>query len=107
MCRTPKFVSPIGLCHAVDGGTNCARLPSNAKSMRSSGRFCRPAWLSVVRLSGPAFPDGRSEAREDFGPLIGLELKEEEVVLVPDFAEEALVPPPGAVPLGAGLNGKS
>jgi hypothetical protein len=58
--------------------------------MRLSGTFRRPAWFSVVRLSGPAFPDGCSEAREDFGPLIGLEPKEEEVVLVPDFAEEAL-----------------
>ncbi len=74
--------------------------------MRLSGTFRQPAWFSAVRLSGPAFPDGRSEAREDFGPLIGLEPKEEEVVLVPDFAEEALVPPLAAVPLGAGLNGK-
>jgi hypothetical protein len=75
--------------------------------MRSSGTFRRPAWLSVVRLSGPAFPDGRSEPREDFSPLIELEPKEEEVVLMPDFAAEALVPPPAAVPLGAGLNGVS
>ena len=75
--------------------------------MRSSGAFRRPAWLSVVRLSDPAFHDGRSEAREDFGPLTGLEPKEEEVVLVPDFAEKALVAPPAAVPLGVGLNGKT
>jgi hypothetical protein len=75
--------------------------------MKLSGRFCQPAWLPVVRLPGPAFPNGRSEACEDFGPLIGLEPKEEEVKFVPDFAEEALVPPPAAVPLGADLDGKS
>jgi hypothetical protein len=70
-------------------------------------RLSKTFRLPVVRLSGPAFPDGCSEAREDFSPLIGLEPKEEEVVLVSDFAEEALVPPPAAVPLGAGLDGKS
>jgi hypothetical protein len=87
---------------------NCARLPCKAKSLRSSGTFRRPAWLSVIRLSGPAFPDDRSKAREDFGPLsIGLEPKEEEFVLVPDFAEEALVPPPSLRPAGAGLNDRS
>ena len=62
-------------------------------ALRSSGTF----WLPVVRLSGSAFPDGCSEAREDFSPLIGLDPKEEEVVWVPDFTEEALVPPPATV----------
>ena len=88
VCRAFTLVCPIGLHHAVDGGTDCARLPSNAYSMRSSRTFRRPAWLPVVRLFGPAFPDGRSKAREDFDPLIGLEPKEEDVVLVPDFARK-------------------
>jgi hypothetical protein len=39
VCRTAKFVSPIGLRHAANGDTNCACLPFNAKSMRLSGTF--------------------------------------------------------------------
>ena len=70
--------------------------------MRFSGTLRRPARLPVVRISGPAFPDCHYETSEDFGTLVCLELKEEEVVLMPDFAEETLVPPPAAVPTGRG-----
>jgi hypothetical protein len=75
--------------------------------MRSSGTLRRRSWPAVDCFSGPAFPDGRREAREDFIPFVGLESNEEMVVLIPDLAEEALESPPAAVALGAGLNGKS
>jgi hypothetical protein len=107
MCRAAKFVSPIGLNHAVDGGTNCARLPSNASSKRLSGTRRSPSVVSpVVITSRPSFPDCSGEACEHFDSLIGIEAKEEGVILVPDLTEEALEPSPAAIPLGAGLDGK-
>ena len=42
VCRTAKFVSPIGLRLAANGDTNCACLPFYAKSMRLSGTFVDP-----------------------------------------------------------------
>ncbi len=70
--------------------------------MRLSGTLRRPARLPVVRISGPAFPDCQYETSEDFGTLVCLESKEEEVLLMPDFAEETLVSPPAAFPTGRG-----
>ncbi|KAI2492686.1 hypothetical protein MHU86_21871 [Fragilaria crotonensis] len=92
-----KFVSPIGLHHAVDGGTNCARLvPSNASSMRLSFTRCRLSCLPVVRATCLPFSDHSSKeaCEETFDSLLGLEAEKEWV-------------PPAAIPLGAGLDGKS
>ena len=95
-----KFVSPIGLHHAVDGGTNCARLPSNASSMRFSGTRRGPSGVSVVRTSCPPLPDRCSETCENFDLLLGLEAEEEGVIPAPDLVEETLEPSPAAIPLG-------
>ena len=105
VCWAAKFVSPIGLHHAVDGGTNCARLPYIASSMRSSGTRCRLSCVPAVRASCPPFSDCRSEAREDFDLLLGLEAQEKGVIPVANLAEETLEPPPAAVSLGSGLDG--
>jgi hypothetical protein len=71
--------------------------------MRLSGTRRQSAWLPFVRISGPPFPDCHGKAREEIGPLLGLEPKGKRIVLVPDFAEETLVFSSAAVSLGAGL----
>jgi hypothetical protein len=74
--------------------------------MRFSDTRRRPSCIPVGRDSCPSFHDCCGEACEDFDSLLGLEAKEEGVILVPDFTEETLEPPPTAIPLGAGLDGK-
>jgi hypothetical protein len=75
--------------------------------MRFFGARRSPSGIPVVRTSCPPFPDSCSEAREDFDSLLGLEAEEEGIVPVPDLVEETLEPSPAAIPLGAGLDGKS
>lgn len=101
-----KLVSPIGLHHAVDGGTNCACLPSRARSVSSSGTRGRFVWRDGVRRSCPPLPDRGREAGDDFGPLLRLESEEEGIAPAPNLPKETLELPPAAVSLGAGLVGK-
>ena len=89
-----KFVSPKGLCHAVEGGTNCTRWASRASSQSASGIVC------------PAFEQSGGEAgkhRDSF--CCPFEAPEEWVTVVTDDAEKTGVELPTAAALGTGARG--
>lgn len=64
-------------------------------------------WGRLVRVADSPFSDCRFKTREDFDSLLGLEVKEDRVIPVPNLAEETLEPPPAAISLGTSLDGKS
>ena len=88
-----KLVSPIGLNHAVEGGTNCARLESRARSHNSVG----VAW--------PTFSERGREAGKDLDPFVRSESSEEGVVGESNLSEKCSEPRPAAAALGAGSVG--
>ena len=93
MDRAAKLVSPKGLCHAVEGGTNCARLSSRASLRSPSG----VAW--------PPFAQGGGETGQDFDSFLFPQAPEERVFPVSDLVEELEVTLPVAAALGAGSRG--